>query len=135
MKGYITNIEKETLENENFRRVLYTAKHSQLVLMSLKPKEEIGSETHEHNDQFLRFEAGHGKVLLDDNEYEVRNGDAVIVPAGSKHNVVNTSDTEALKLYTVYSPPDHKDGIVHITKEDAKNDVEFDGETTEGVLL
>lgn len=132
MKGYTTNIEKETLENDNFRKVLYTAKHSQLVLMSLKLKEEIGLETHEHNDQFLRFEAGQGKVFVDGNDYEVSDGDAVIVPAGSKHNVINTSATEALKLYTVYSPPDHKDGIVHITKEDAeKNDVEFDGKTTE----
>jgi mannose-6-phosphate isomerase-like protein (cupin superfamily) len=132
MKGYNANIEKETLENKNFRKVLYTAKHSQLVLMSLKPGEEIGMETHEHNDQFLRFEAGRGKVFVDGNEYEVGDGDAVIVPAGSKHNVVNISETDALKLYTLYGPPDHKDGIVHKTKDDAeKNDVEFDGKTTE----
>lgn len=132
MKGYNTNLEKETLDNENFRKVLYTARHSQLVLMSLKPNEDIGMETHEHNDQFLRFEAGSGKVIVDDSEYEVADGDVVIVPAGAKHNVINTSSTEALKLYTVYSPPDHKDGIVHKTKEEAeKNDIEFDGKTTE----
>jgi mannose-6-phosphate isomerase-like protein (cupin superfamily) len=132
MKGYNTNIEKETLDNENFRKVLYTAKHSQLVLMNLKPGEEIGMETHEHNDQFLRFEAGQGKVFVEGNEYQVSDGDVVIVPAGSKHNVINTSETDALKLYTVYSPPDHKDGIVHKSKDDAeKNDVEFDGKTTE----
>lgn len=132
MKGYKANIEKETLDNENFRKVLYTSKHSQLVLMSLKPGEEIGMETHVYNDQFLRFETGQGKIFVDGNEYEVSDGDAVIVPAGSKHNVINTSETVALKLYTIYSPPDHKDGIVHKTKAEAeKNDVEFDEKTTE----
>ncbi|HEX8270795.1 MAG TPA: cupin domain-containing protein [Flavobacterium sp.] len=131
MKGYNINLEKETLANNNFRRVLYTAKNSQLVLMSLKPNEDIGAEIHEHNDQFLRFEAGQGKVIVDDTEYKVGDGDVVIVPAGAKHNVINTSDTDPLKLYTVYSPPDHKDGLVHKTKADAENDIEFDGETTE----
>lgn len=132
MKGYFTNIEKATLENENFRQVLYTAKHSQLVLMSLKPKEEIGEEVHENVDQFFRFEKGQGKVIIDDNEYDVSDGSVIIVPAGSRHNVINTSETEALKLYTIYSPPEHRDGVLHPTKADALADnEEFDGKTTE----
>ena len=132
MKGYISNIEKGTLENDNFRQVLYTAKHSQLVLMSLKSKEEIGMEVHPDNDQFFRFEQGIGKVIIDGNEYEVKDGFAVIVPAGAQHNVINTSQTEALKLYTIYSPAHHKDGIVRATKEEAiANEAEFDGVTTE----
>jgi len=132
MKGYITNIEKGTLENDNFRQVLYTGKHSQLVLMSLKPKEEIGMEVHPDNDQFFRFEKGLGKVIIDGNEYEVKDGFAVIVPAGAQHNVINTSETEALKLYTIYSPAHHKDSIVRATKEEAiANEAEFDGITTE----
>jgi mannose-6-phosphate isomerase-like protein (cupin superfamily) len=96
MHGFKTNIEKETLENSDFRKVLYTAKYSQIVLMSLLPKEEIGMETHEKNDQFFRFESGRGKCIIDGNEYEVKDGDAVIVPAGAKHNVINTSEKEAL---------------------------------------
>ena len=132
MKGFNTNIEQDTLENNDFRRVLYTGKHSQLVLMSLKPNEEIGLETHPENDQFLRFEGGSGAVFIDDNRYEVADGDAVIVPAGARHNVVNLSDTEELKIYTIYSPPHHKDGIVHKTKKEAEtDDEEFDGVTTE----
>ncbi|MDQ5882663.1 MAG: hypothetical protein QG648_15 [Patescibacteria group bacterium] len=132
MKGYITNIEAATLENENFRKVLYTAKHSQLVLMSLKPQEEIGMEVHPDNDQFFRFEKGQGKVIIDGNEYEVKDGFAVIVPAGAQHNVINTSETEALKLYTIYSPAHHKDGVVRLTKAEAEADSpEFDGVTTE----
>jgi len=132
MKGYVNNIEKETLENNNFRRVLYTAKHSQLVLMSLKPREEIGMEVHSDNDQFFRFEKGIAKVIIDDNEYEVSDGFAVIVPAGAQHNVINTSDNEELKLYTIYSPAHHKDGIIRNTKaEAAANEAEFDGKTTE----
>jgi len=132
MKGYISNIEKGTLENDNFRQVLYTAKHSQLVLMSLKPREEIGMEVHSDNDQFFRFEQGIGKVIIDGNEYEVKDGFAVIVPAGAQHNVINTSETEALKLYTIYSPAHHKDSIVRATKEEAiANEAEFDGITTE----
>jgi len=132
MKGYTTSIEKDTLENNNFRKVLYTGKHSQLVLMSLAPKEEIGMEVHEENDQFFRFENGQGKCIIDGNEYEVKDGVAVIVPAGAKHNVINTSDTEELKLYTVYSPPHHKDGIIRLTKEEAEaNEAPFDGITTE----
>jgi mannose-6-phosphate isomerase-like protein (cupin superfamily) len=132
MKGFVTNIEKDTLENENFRKVLYTAKHSQLVLMSLKPKEEIGAEIHPDNDQFFRFEKGQGKVVIDGNEYEVGDGSAAVVPAGANHNVVNTSETEALKLYTIYSPAHHRDGIVRLTKAEAEVDApEFDGITTE----
>ena len=132
MKGYINNIEKDTLENNNFRKVLYTAKHSQLVLMSLKPKEGIGMEVHPDNDQFFRFEKGIGKVIIDGNEYEISDGFAVVVPAGAQHNVVNTSDNEELKLYTIYSPAHHQDGIIRNTKAEAEtNGAEFDGKTTE----
>lgn len=132
MKGYKSNIEKLTLENNNFRQVLYTAKHCQLVLMCLQPKEEIGLETHEDNDQFFRFEAGVGKVLIDESEYLIEDGEAVIVPAGARHNVINTSDSEPLKFYTIYSPAHHKDGITRTTKADAEaQEEEFDGQTTE----
>jgi len=132
MKGYTTNIEKDTLENSNFRKVLYTGKHSQLVLMSLKPKEEIGMEVHEENDQFFRFEKGQGKCIIDGNEYDLGDGMAIVVPAGSQHNIINVSDTEELKLYTIYSPAHHKDGIVRATKEEAgAQEAEFDGNTTE----
>lgn len=132
MKGYVSNIEKDTFENENFRKVVYTAKHSQLVLMALKPGEEIGKEVHSENDQFFRFEKGKGKVIIDGNEYEVSDGFAVVVPAGAKHNVVNTSDTEPLKLYTIYSPAHHKDKIIKSTKQEAESKEEnFDGNTTE----
>jgi len=132
MKGYKANIEKDTLENSNFRKVLYTAKHCQLVLMSLKPKEEIGMEVHPDNDQFFRFEKGQGKCIIDGNEYDVQDGFVVVVPAGTNHNVINISETEDLKLYTIYSPAHHKDGIVRATKEEAvKNEEEFDGITTE----
>ena len=130
-KGYINNIEKLTLANENFRQVLYTAPHSQLVLMSLLPGEEIGLEVHSENDQFFRFEKGQGKVIVDGNEYEVSDGFAVIVPAGSEHNVINTGN-ERLNLYTIYSPAHHQDGIVRKTKQEAENDApEFDVQTTE----
>lgn len=132
MKGYKENIEKLTEENNNFRKVLYTGKHSQLVLMSLKPGEEIGLEVHSENDQFFRFESGKGQVIIDGNVYEVEDGDAVIVPQGAEHNVVNTSDSLDLKMYTIYSPAHHKDGIVRETKEEAIiNEAEFDGMTTE----
>lgn len=132
MKGFSINIEEATLENNNFRKVLYTSKHSQLVLMSLRPMEEIGMEVHEENDQFFRFEAGQGKCIIDGNEYVVSDGFAIVVPAGSQHNVINTSATEELKLYTIYSPAHHKDGIVRSTKEEAEaNEAEFDGVTTE----
>jgi len=132
MKGYNANIEKETLENTNFRKVLYTGKHSQLVLMSLAPKEEIGMEVHIENDQFFRFEKGQGKCIIDGNEYKVSDGFAIVVPAGAEHNVVNVSETEALKLYTIYSPPHHQDGVVRATRDEAMaNGPEFDGKTTE----
>lgn len=132
MKGVKLNIEKDTKKNKNFRKVIYTSAHSQLVLMSLKPKEEIGVETHKENDQFLRFEGGSGRVIIDDSRYNVKDGDAVIVPAGAKHNVINTSAEDELKIYTIYSPPHHKDQIVRKTKEEAEeNEEEFDGELTE----
>lgn len=132
MNGFHTPIEQATLDNGNFRKVLYTGKHSQLVLMSLAANEEIGMEVHESNDQFFRFESGEGKVVIDGHEYAVKDGDAVVVPAGAEHNVMNTSSTEALKLYTIYSPAHHKDGIVRATKEEAMaNEAEFDGTTTE----
>lgn len=128
MKGYITNIEKATLENSDYRRVLYTAKNSQLVLMSIAPGDEIGEETH-HLDQFLRFEEGEGMVILDGVSHNVSDGFAVVIPEGTKHNVVNTGST-LLKLYSVYSPPEHKDGTTHKTKADEKEE-HFDGVTTE----
>ena len=133
MKGYIEGIEKVTLENDYFREVLYTARHSQLVVMSLKPLEEIGEEVHQL-DQFIRCEQGNGKAILDGVEHAVSNGVAVLVPAGAKHNIINTSSIEAMKLYTVYAPPNHRDGVVHETKADAEADTEhFDGKTTESI--
>jgi mannose-6-phosphate isomerase-like protein (cupin superfamily) len=132
MKGYVTPIEKETRKNTNFRKVLYTGKNSQLVLMNLKPMEEIGIEVHKDRDQFFRFENGEGKVVIDGVAHKVKDGDAVIVPAGAKHNVINTSKKLELKLYTIYSPPEHQDGIVRRTKADAEaSPEEFDGKTTE----
>lgn len=131
MQGYIGNIEKETLENTNFRKVLYTSKYSQLVLMNLKSGEEIGAEVHETHDQFFRFEAGEGKVVLDGIEHIVKDGDAAIARAGMNHNVINTGSDD-LKLYTIYSPAEHRDGVIHTTKADAiADDEEFDGQTTE----
>jgi mannose-6-phosphate isomerase-like protein (cupin superfamily) len=132
MKGFSIDIEEATLENGNFRKVLYTSKHSQLVLMSLKPLEEIGMEVHEENDQFFRFERGLGLCIIDGNEYEVGDGFAVVVPAGAQHNIINISEAEELKLYTIYSPAHHKDQIVRATKKEAEeNEAEFDGVTTE----
>ncbi|MDD4358205.1 MAG: cupin domain-containing protein [Candidatus Pacebacteria bacterium] len=133
MNGYVTNIEKDTKENENFRKVVYTAENSQLVLMSLNPGEEIGEETHEDLDQFIRVEAGSGKVILNDQEHDIMDGFAIVVPAGTKHNIVNSSDTDKMKLYTIYSPPEHRDGTTHTTKEDAMNDDNdvYEGETKE----
>lgn len=132
MKGFYTNIETDTVANTNFRKVLYTGKNTQLVLMSIAVGSEIGSEVHTENDQFFRFEAGKGQVFIDDSVYEVGDGDVIIVPAGAKHNVVNVSETEALQLYTLYSPPHHKDGIIRATKEEAEaNEEDFDGTTTE----
>ena len=132
MKGFYSNIEKDALKNENFRKVLYTSKHLQLVLMTLKPGEDIGEETHPNIDQFFRFEGGKGKCIINGNEYKVENGDVIVVPAGSKHNVINTDAVKELKMYTIYGPPNHKDGIINATKKDSeKNDVKFDGKTTE----
>jgi len=132
MKGFNSNIEEDTIENNNFRKVLYTGHHSQLVLMSLKPNEEIGMEIHEENDQFFRFEKGTGKCVIDGNEYEVKDGSAIVVPSGAEHNIINTSSTEDLKLYTIYSPAHHKDGVVRATKDLALADSpEFDGTTSE----
>ncbi|MDD5605796.1 MAG: cupin domain-containing protein [Patescibacteria group bacterium] len=129
MRGYCDNIEQATLENTNFRQVLYTGKHSQLVVMCLKPGEEIGAEVHPDVDQFFRFETGSGQLIVDDNTYEVKAEMAGIVPAGANHNVINTGDVD-LKLYTVYSPPEHKDKTTHPTKADAVEE-HFDGATTE----
>ncbi|MCA9356142.1 cupin domain-containing protein [Candidatus Nomurabacteria bacterium] len=131
MKGFKENIEKLTLENENFRKVLYTGQESQLVLMSLLPGEDIGYEVHKENDQFFRFEAGSGEVHIDDTVYNVSADDAVIVPKGARHNIINTGE-DKMKLYTIYSPAHHKDGIVRDTKKEAEeNEAEFDGVTTE----
>jgi len=128
MKGYSINLEKETLENTDYRRVLYTAKNSQLVLMCLRSGEEIGMETHEL-DQFIRIEAGEGKAILNGIEHALEDGTALVIPAGVEHNVINTGSSE-LKLCSVYSPPEHKDGTVHKTKEDEQEE-HFDGVTTE----
>ncbi len=131
-KGFKENIEKATLDNSDFRRVLYTGGHSQLVLMALLPEEEIGLEVHPDNDQFFRFEIGQGRVFIDDTVYDVGDGDAVIVPAGAQHNVVNVSSIEPLKFYTLYSPAHHKDKIVRQTKQEAEqNSADFDGVATE----
>ena len=118
MDGYVTNIERDTVANEDYRRVLFTGPNTQLVLMTLKPGEEIGEETHEEHDQFIRVEAGEGVVLLNDKRTALADGSAVVIPAGTRHNVVNTSKSESLKLYTLYSPPEHPDGTVQHTKAD-----------------
>jgi len=132
LKGYVVVIEEETERNIDFRRVLYTGKHSQLVLMSIKPGEEIGEETHEDVDQFFRFEEGEGRVIIDGIEHRVKDGNGVIVPAGARHNVINTSKIVNLKLYTIYSPPEHQDGVTRHTKKEAMASEEhFDGRTTE----
>jgi mannose-6-phosphate isomerase-like protein (cupin superfamily) len=129
--GYIVNIEKTTKENTNFRKVLYTAKHSQLVVMSLRPGEEIGEEVH-NLDQFIRVEEGQGKAILNGTEYLLEDGSAVVIPEGTSHNIINTSPDKEMKLYTIYSPPNHRDKVVHTTKEEAEADSEhFDGKTTE----
>ena len=132
MKGFHINIGEETKNNENFRKVLYTGKYSQLVLMTLKPGEEIGMEVHQTLDQFFRIEEGNGKAIIDGNEYILGAEDVIIVPAGANHNIINTSDSESLKLYTIYSPPNHQDGIMYATKEETESSSEhFDGKTTE----
>ncbi|MFH0905557.1 MAG: cupin domain-containing protein [bacterium] len=132
MKGYVINLEQETVANGNFRRVLYTGHHTQLVLMTLQPGEEIGSEVHSTIDQFFRFDSGAGKVVIDGVEHEIQDGFGAIVPAGAEHNVINTSLDQPLKLYTLYSPPEHIDGTVRHTKADAiAQPEEFDGKTSE----
>jgi len=117
MNGYLDNIEKLTIQNTFFRKVLFTGQHAQLVLMTLQPNEEIGMEIHEETDQFFRVESGNGKLIINGEEREVKDGDAFVVPAGSEHNVVNISSEEFLKLYTIYSPPHHKNGVIHKTKK------------------
>jgi len=131
-KGFVANLEAETRANTDFRRVLYTGKYSQLVLMSLKPREEIGMETHGDVDQFFRFEQGEGMVIIDGKKHAVTDGSGVIVPCGAEHNVVNTSRTKELKLYTIYSPPEHMDRVVRKTRQEAMAKPEhFRGKTTE----
>lgn len=131
MKGFVTNIEAVTLENDDFRRVLYTAEHAQLVAMSIPAGEAIGEEVHDV-DQFIRIEEGEGQSILDGVERELTDGSAVVIPAGVRHNIINTSKSDALKLYTLYSPPHHADAVVHKTKADAFNDDEhFEGQTTD----
>ena len=130
MKGYVQDIEAIAIGNQNFRRVLYTSKHCQLVVMALKPNEEIGAEVHTL-DQFFRVEQGSGEVVLDGVHTPVQAGHAMVVPAGARHNIINTG-TEPLKLYTLYAPPNHRDGVVHHTRADAEADTEhFDGKTSE----
>ncbi len=130
MKGYIKNIEEASLTNENFRKVLYTTTHSQLVLMSLLAGEDIGEEVHDV-DQFLRIEKGNGKSILNGESHDITDGSAIVVPAGVKHNFINTG-SEPMKLYSLYMPPHHRDGVVHVTKADAEADTEhFDGKTSQ----
>lgn len=130
MKGFVQNIESLTVDNDDFRRVLYTAKHCQLVVMALQPNEEIGAEVHKL-DQFFRVEEGSGEAVLDGVRTAIRAGFAIVVPAGAKHNIINTGGVP-LRLYTLYAPPNHRDGVVHHTKAEAEADTEhFDGQTTE----
>ena len=132
VKGFETNIQKDALANKDFRNVLYTAKHLQLVLMTLKPGEDIGLETHSTIDQFFRFESGHGKCVINGHEYDVKAGDAIIVPAGARHNVINVDKEVELKMYTIYAAPNHKDGLVRATKKEVDtHGIKFDGKTTE----
>ena len=131
MKGFVRNIERLTEGNTDFRHVLYTGKHLQLVLMALVPGEEIGEEVHDDHDQFFRIEAGSGVVVIDGRRQDIKADDGIVVPAGARHNVINTG-TVPLKLYTIYGPPDHRDGIVRATKAEAEsNEEHFDGTTTE----
>lgn len=131
MKGFVDNIEKLTTDNDHFRKVLYTGQYMQLVLMTLKPGEEIGAEVHEGHDQFFRVEEGSGEVIIDGQSRAIKDDDAIIVPAGARHNVVNNGN-QPLKLYTLYGPPEHREGVVHSTKEQADaSDEHFDGKTSE----
>ncbi len=130
MKGFVTNIEKESLENSNFRKVLYTDNNSQLVVMSLLPNEDIGEEVHDV-DQFLRIEKGNGKAILNGIEHDISDGSVIVVPVGVKHNIINNGEGE-MKIYTLYTPPHHRDGVIHETKQQAEADSEhFDGQTSE----
>jgi mannose-6-phosphate isomerase-like protein (cupin superfamily) len=132
MKGFKSSIEEAAIQNKNFRKVLYSGHHMQLVLMSLKGGEEIGMEVHKDNDQFFRFESGVGRCIIDGNEYDVKDGDAVVIPSGAKHNIINMQKDKELKMYTIYAPPHHKDGIVRATKGEAeRNEAEFDGKVSE----
>ena len=132
-KGFITNIEKETLANDNFRRVLYTGEYLQLVAMSLQAGEDIGKEVHEHIDQFIRIESGTGVAFINGVESPIADDDAVVIPAGAEHNITNTGDS-VMKLYTIYGSPEHKDGVTQATKAEAEarhHEEQFDGKTTE----
>lgn len=132
MKWFVQHIEQLTLQNHNFRKVIYTGKYSQLVLMRLQPHEEIGLETHHNTDQFFRCEKGEGTCIIDGNKYDISDGFGIIIPAGATHNIINTSSAEPLQLYTIYSPAHHKDGTIHTTKTAAQADNEaFDGKTSE----
>jgi mannose-6-phosphate isomerase-like protein (cupin superfamily) len=131
-KGFAGHLEEETRKNTDFRRVLYTGKFSQLVLMSLKPNEDIGEETHDDVDQFFRFEEGEGVVVIDGVKNLVKDGSGVIVPSGAKHNVMNTSKVKSLKLYTIYSPPEHQDKVIRKTKQEAlAKEEHYNGRPTE----
>lgn len=131
MKGFVADIEELTEENSDFRRVLYTGKNLQLVLMAIEPGGEIGEEVHNDRDQFFRVEKGKGAVVIDGQRLRIKSDDAIIVPAGARHNIMNTGD-EPLRLYTLYAPPEHRDGTVHATRSDAETSEEhFDGQTTE----
>jgi mannose-6-phosphate isomerase-like protein (cupin superfamily) len=132
MHGFDTNIEQASFENTNFRTVLHTSEFQQLVVMCIPVGGEIGQEVHDENDQFIRIEAGQAEAMIDGRKITLGDDDVIIIPRGAEHNVVNTSSTEDLKLYTIYSPPHHKDGTVHVTKEEADADDEhFDGKTSE----
>ncbi|MDD2657065.1 MAG: cupin domain-containing protein [Candidatus Pacebacteria bacterium] len=132
MKGFVTNIEQASIENDYFRKVLYTDEHVQLVVMSLKPSEDIGEEVHQL-DQFIRVEAGEGSAVLDGVAHPIQDGSAIVIPQGTRHNIINTSSENPMKLYTLYAPPNHKDGKVHETKAEAEADEaeHFDGTTSE----
>ncbi len=122
MKGFLTNIEEDTLTNDDYRRVIFTGNHTQLVLMTIQPGDEIGRETHDGHDQFIRIESGDGEVLMDGKVEPISDGSAFVIPSGVEHNVTNTSSSEPLRLYTLYSPPEHPDGTVQRTKQDEKSD-------------